>query len=259
MPGSLYLDTSALVKVLNRDLNRSSEELERRGKSRQQIARQLELLEILKKLIVSWGIHPVRESERTSGDGACDVVIGLHSITGLLASRDTPGELDGIYLRRGLELVDESENGVRLKVSSEDKTHVRVGELIAYRALTQGSDWSIGMIRWAQVGADHESYVGVHKLLDNAMAVQVSRIQLGDEPFAPPINAIWTFRRTTGGGEVPSLIVDSSFYRPRESVRVERGSVQQLFECNRVVLSTRCFIWFDVSLSDSTPELTSTP
>ena len=254
-----YLDTTELVSILMENLSAARDRKFLKRYSTDHIARELESRETLKKLIVSWGLHPIRKAGRVSSDRQCDTLIGLRSVASVLdvgnGSAAATGQ-DPNVVRR-LKLIDESEHGARARVDENDAIHVRIGELVAQRKADEGmaGSWSIGMIRWAQTNADEEFHIGIFKFISDAVPVAVRYMSLddGETPFTEPAMGLWTIR-TTGEHPATSLILGSRHYKPGGPISVERGDVRHMFEIREVVLSTRCFLWFDVSLTDSTPQ-----
>lgn len=257
-PDCRYLDTSTLVSALNLDLNTMRQQTGPDEQESDDIVRTLDNKETLKKLITSWGVHPTRGSGRKRSNSKCDLVVGLGSVAALVSGIDPQREQDNFYIRNGLEVFDESTNGLRICVDPHDRLHVRVGELIAFRNRRTSSEWSIGTVRWAQMDTDDKFYIGMYRLLDNrAVPVDVRRVVLPEGTiFGSAMPGIWTIRNT-GEHEAASLIVDNNLYRPGETLCVEQGGTRHFLEMEDVVLSTRWFIWFDLNLPDSTPELTA--
>lgn len=253
----LYLDTTDLVSELNNNLDSAQRTTPLRGQPRERIVGELESRDVLKKVILAWGTHPIRGLGRQPDTKKCDILVGLASISSVLGQQENVPVI-GNPIRRRLELIDHSERGVRARVDAADDVHIRVGELVA---LNQGpfdgdeDDWFIGMIRWAQTTPDGDFHVGIYKLLDDVLPVSVSHIPMedGDVPVTYPVAGLWMVRNRKDTKRT-SVIVNNNLYRPRDNIRVERGKTKHNFEIRHVVLSTRSFIWFDVSLSNSTPE-----
>ena len=247
---TLYLDTSALVSVLNWDLDTTHSESTLKEKPREQVCKALETKELLRSLMLNWGIYASRRTKRKYKKSSCDFVYGLSSTATLLGLKDKKIDAKGSYVKTDFELVDESVSGARLLLKEEDRVHVRVGEIVALKR-KRGGHWSVGMIRWAQTDGEHEFYIGIYKFIDNAIPVSISSLE--DETPARQGVGIWATKHKANQ-QLPTLIVDPKFYALGKTIRVERGDVQLYFEMGRALFSTRYFIWFEANLLNSTPE-----
>ena len=247
---TLYLDTSALVSVLNWDLDSTHRDLGLREKTNEGVRKTLETKELLKNLIISWGIYSSRELKRKQTDGHCDVGFGITSVAALTNPNQEAGG-NGLYVRSGLQLVDESPTGARIRLKENDHTHIRVGELIALKR-SQIDNWSIGMVRWAQTDIDSRFYIGMYKFVDNGVRVFISPARVEDETSPGSGVGIWSIRKRANE-QIPTLIIDPRFYTPNETIQLERGDVRLYLEMGKVILSTRYFIWLEVNLFNSTP------
>lgn len=245
---SMYFDTSPLVDVLNLDLKTHADidftDVKHRSGT------ELETQEVLKNLIVSWGVHPPREVERENRNGVCDLVTGLSSIVALLAPEPKNGE-PRFNIHRSLQLIDESKSGARVCVTVSDNTYVRVGELIAVKSEHAGN-WSIGMVRWGQTDIDNRFCIGIYKLIDNAVPLTIVVEDGGGKTFSRPVRAIWT-NRSTENESAPTLIVDAKYFRSGGRVRVRREDEASYFKADRIILSTRYFVWFEINPLDRGP------
>ena len=246
---TLYLDTSALVSVLNWDLDTTHSETGLKEKPKEQIRKALETKELLKSLMLSWGIYASRDAKRKRRNSSCDLVLGLNSVAALLDLKNEKTATDGAFVKTGLELVDESASGAKILLKEGNKAHIRVGEVVAMKR-KRTDHWSVGMIRWAQMYGGNKFYIGVFKFIDNAIPVSVGSTK--DETPTLRSTGIWATRHKANE-QLPTLIVDPKFYNPGEIIRVERGDVQLCFEMGRAIFSTRYFIWFEASLFTPTP------
>ncbi len=237
---TLYLDTSQLVDVLNLDLNTYADIEARNGRLHPHA--DLQTREMLKTLIVSWGVHADRHAERRHLNAMCELVTSLSSITALLSSAQRNRNHE-FRVHRGLQLVDESASGARICLEQENGARVRIGELIAMKGQHENA-WCVGMIRWGQTDIDNRFTIGVHKFTDEAYPVTISFDEKNERRFSP-IPAIWLMQKT-GDERGPSLIINRRFYTPGERIYVQRAGGYACFEPGKVILSTRYFVWFGI-------------
>jgi hypothetical protein len=154
-----------------------------------------------------------------------------------------------------MELMDETEFGARLRMRGGGGQEIPIGELVA---IDDGHDeWLVGLVRWAQVDGEKRFQAGIYKFLDNVIPVVVKPLSSLDEtPFAAPSNpAIWCVRKHRDKN-LPSIVLATASYKPRQTVLVCKGKNEHALEMRSAVLSTRHFVWCDVSLAGSSPELT---
>ena len=248
---TLYLDTSPLVEVLNLDLN-TFEEIGFKNQ-RQPLRTELETREMLKTLIVSWGIHPPRQSARQRRDDTCELVTSLNSVTALICLDS--GQLANSLpqVRNGLQLVDESATGARIRVKRNDKTYVRVGELVAMKS-RYSTEWAFGLIRWGQTDTDGDFYLGIYKFIDNATPAWVRHDQERNRSSTGLTTVIWASRKKTEK-LTTTLIADIKVYRQGRKIYVEHQGQSSYFEIGEVILSTRYFAWFEITPAEPEPGL----
>ena len=250
---TLYLDTSALVSVLNWDLDTTHNETGLKEKTPAQVQKALETKELIKSLMLSWGIYASRSVKRKRKKSSCDLVFGLNSAAALLGLKDEKIDVSALRVKTGLELVDESVSGARLLLKKEDRTHVRVGEIVALKR-KRADYWSVGMIRWAQRDGEHKFYVGIFKFIANAIPVSISSLRNVTPSWRSM--GIWATRRKANEQQ-PTFIVDPKIYSPGDTILVERGDVQLYCEMGKAIFSTRYFVWFEANLTGPTPEHSS--
>ena len=79
----LVLDTSVLMKRLNREHKDVMQEIIEGLKGIAQI-QAFERMEILRHIMVSWGVHPIRKNERKDSNEDANIVVGLANIYDIL-------------------------------------------------------------------------------------------------------------------------------------------------------------------------------
>ncbi len=252
----IYVDTSRLVGFLNKNLIEINDATKSPNASQRKINEELEHADIVKKLIVKLGIQPYRRADRTQEERKCQAAVGLHSVVRVIQKS---GERDSMepnnFNVKTIDLIDESEFGARIRISNGNQKETPIGELIAIR---KGNDtWSIGLIRWVQIDKDKQIQAGVYKFIDNYVPVFVKQLSsLDEKPISPPsIPGIWTIREKKDQ-RLASLIVAAGTYKPKQTVIVSKGKVEHALEMQEVILSSRHFVWSNVSLSGSNPKLT---
>lgn len=251
--GEIYLDTAELVRVLREKLATALWPKAGTGPDTEALIDAMESAETVKQLIVRWGLRPIRNGSRTDSRGRGRMLTGLRAIAHSLDRMDLQVRPDDHEAERGVEILDEGENGMRIRANGAAPIRLRIGELIAL-SRDQEAEWSIGMVRWARTDPQGEFHIGFLRFSKDAIPVMVEPVHLKDErPKAAPVAGLWVVR-STGDKRAASLIVSDAFYKPGTAVSIRRGAARHLLEVRRSLMHNRCFRWFDVSLSESTPQ-----
>lgn len=224
-------------------------------------------IDFLRRMIVRWGIHPVRISSRRKTFKSCDLVAGLRSVC--LALNDfkplKPGDIEsgmgirsmikGTYghdeklpaseshVRDGWEVEDESENGLKLVCRPSGNCGVGVDDLVAVRT-GHTRDWSIGTVHWAQTDESGNVALGVRLIALPVRPVLVDRLHAGSERVRS--EALLLVDRSDGGLN-RSLICPTPVYYPTGTylVRLPGQRAEFVVEATNILLSSRSFVWFE--------------
>lgn len=267
----LLLDTSKLVVHLKRKMTRTYNETMARSNKSQETDWFITFdeIETLQNLIVKWGLHPIRRSQRSSENPGyeCELVAGLSAVHYVfsggqalplrmvgdrrvssslimgsfgLAQTEQQRALDK---RQTWHLQDESERGLRLVLVDTQHAQVRVGDLIAFRVKERFEDWQVGVIRWAQTLDGGALSIGIHKLSDSARAVAVQLLADRQSSLSARYLPGLVLPRQ-GSDEHKTLITDQSVYRVGEHIWAEYEGKHRIVEPLRVIMSTRSFVRF---------------
>ena len=200
--------------------------------------------ELLRRLIMAWGINPqrmYRRSTRTTTD--VDVAVGLDAChywllggRGLLHSSNFIGplphraQLSGIDLttpdaavrpqsHESWQLEDESAGGMALRKKGLVHAPVRVGDLVAIRFLGD-SEWGLAVVRWARSANPSDIEIGTQRLAPSAQAVVVQPEDgAGANEFVPALRLPALPALEQPG----SLVVPRGLYRPQRSFHIDDG------------------------------------
>ncbi len=157
-----------------------------------------ELRELLRRLIVAWGVNPRRSFSRTpANDQALDLAAGIDAISFFLnGSQDfllSRTEMGPTPARSGLgameeqqrylryprpetltwTLVNESAGGFTARDDTVPRESLRVGELIATRPGGADDGWNIAVVRWLKSVGPSGLEIGVERLAPYARAVAI--------------------------------------------------------------------------------------
>jgi hypothetical protein len=270
-----WLGTRELVDHLKREHEKAvNTAVSEHGGRPQGITENLDSIDLLRRLVVHWGLHPIRRSARTRTYRNCDVVIGLKQVyttLNALNPTDNPAGsgsgskmshmIKGTFgqqlykaehtpLLQQWEITDESEYGFRLLADDPQSAgRVAVGELVAVRS-DSSRDWCLGNIHWAQtedLGDGREALsAGIKKIPVPARPAIIAHIDTEKSP-GPPGPALLLMEE---GGPKPvvSLLCNRGAYSPTGMYlvrRVEDGQ-EYIVEATNVKLATRAFVWFEI-------------
>lgn len=264
-----WLVTKDLVTRLKQEydtvISHSVEHFQRRGSS----VDELSSIDFLRRMIVRWGIHPVRSGTRRKTARSCDLVAGLRSVC--LALNDfRPLNLDGVEsatrlsrmitgtfdddrddrtddspIQGAWEVEDESENGVKLVCRLSGRRGVEVDDLVAVRT-GPARDWSVGTVHWAQADDSGDFALGVRLIRYSVRPVVIDPLQA--EPDVSRSEGLLCVDNS-GDGVSWFLICPPSEYYPAGAylVRQPGGRGELAVEATNMVLASRSFVWFEVA------------
>jgi len=231
-------------------------------------ADELGSIDFLRRMIVRWGIHPVRAGSRRKTYKNCELVAGLKHICLALngfqpLKAEDPGAVAGLRrmikgtygrpdsaamddacIRRDWEIEDESDNGFKLVCRPERSSGVGVDDLVAVKA-GHAQEWSVGTVHWAQTDESGTVSVGLRLIPQTIRPVLIDRLhadsaQVRSEALLLVSKSGDTLKR--------SLICPTSVYYPSGTylVRLPEGRGEFVVEATNMLMSTRSFAWFEL-------------
>lgn len=269
-----YLITRDLVDRLKMQHRRAARMIWKRVERSDGITKELGSIELLRRLIVNWGLHPIRNAARTRTSKSCDVVVGVKSVCTVLngfkplvgketgtsgkwistmkraLTRPLLGSDDFLWIVNTWSIEDESEWGWRVCAAANiTANHLRIGELVAIRT---GYDWPIGSVRWAQSDGDNNLFLGIKKIKGSAHPALTCRLQT-DNPRSRELHPALLLVDESDAGRTFSLLCDKRLYLPMGAyfVQLVGQKDRRAFESTDVRLSTRSFVWFEVRESEA--------
>lgn len=151
----LILDTTPLTVRLHDEL-RACDSGEREPPERD------EWPELLRTLLIRWGIHPVRHAPRRDAAGSCEVVAGLRQVH-MAVYEDSRGGAPAAdpapRFPAGLRNVGPT--GLQVRLDSGDHVDAHIGGLLGVRSDTH---WTVGVVRWARSRDQQRLDLGLYKL-----------------------------------------------------------------------------------------------
>lgn len=263
-----WLVTRELVTRLKHEydtaISRSADQPQRRESPVDEV----DSIDFLRRMIVRWGIYPVRTGTRRKTAQSCDFVAGLKTVclalnefrplnlegvesVGVL-SGTTTGAFDGersegaghSHIQAGWEIENESENGFKLVCRQSSRYGVEVDDLVAIR-IGRARDWSVGIVHWAQADDSGKFALGVRVIRHSARPVVIDPLQAGPDVAR---SAALLFADRSGRALRRFLVCSPSAYYPAGAYLVRRpgGRGEFAVEGADMLLSSRSFVWFEV-------------
>ena len=221
-----------------------------------------ERMEILRHIMVSWGVHPIRKNDRKESNEDAHIVVGLANIYDILhpgfdadmneIDLDSTAELQmmgGVFqekvgqVRDASQLIDiwkignESAGGYSLYRAESGKQQLRVGDLIALRKKPEDG-WTICMVRWARAEKNDEVLAGLFKLGRHAMPMSIR----------PVVSDIDRTVEYTSGLIIPHnasfancdlAISQKTLYAPMQSLWIKQGNKDRMVVASNLLTSSR--------------------
>lgn len=225
-------------------------------------------IDFLRRMIVRWGIHPVRSGARRKTARSCDLVAGLKTVC-LALNGFTPLNLDGVEsatkrsgtivgafdsdeaahsghpnIQDGWEVEDESDNGVKLVCRRPERRGVEVDDLVAVRP-AQAQHWSVGTVHWVQADDSGDFALGVRLMEQSPRPVVIDALRAG--PDVARSEALLLVDKS-GEGMRRFVICPPSVYYPDGAYLVRRPGGRGEFgvQATDMLLASRSFVWFEV-------------
>ncbi len=228
---------------------------------------ELDSIDFLRRMIVRWGIYPVRIDTRRKTARSCDLVAGLETVCfalngfrplNLHAVESTVkhnGKIFGAFdddrdgragdprIQYGWEVEDESDNGVKLVCRRPERCGVEVDDLVAVRP-AQARQWSVGIVHWVQAEDSGERALGVRLVKHSVRPVMIDALRAG--PDVARSEAL-LFADKSGEGMRRFVICPPSVYFPDGAylVRQPGGRGEFGIQAADMLLASRSFVWFE--------------
>jgi len=257
----LIMDTSVLMKRLSKEHKKVMQEIVDGLNGIAQI-QAFERMEILRHIMLSWGIHPIRKDERKESNMNAQVVVGLANIYDILhpgfevdsdeIDLDSTAELQmfgGVFQEKNGQFRDtnrlidtwkidnESAGGYSLYRSSLGNHQLRVGDLIALRKTPEDS-WTICMVRWARAEKDDEILAGLFKLGANARPISIRPVDTeGDRVIEYTPALILPEHASFANRDL--IVAQKTVYTPMKNLWVKMSNRDRMVVASNLLTSSR--------------------
>jgi hypothetical protein len=237
------LSTKELVAALNEEINivakKAFEDSQKNAPGKLLLR-----IEMLRRLVINWGKHPIRQDVRHEKDGKCESVAGYNEIMKNMSSMLTAAiKKSPLNDKNCCMITDVSEMGYQLEMGSDCATRFRIGDMIAVRDQSNLDKWSLAVVRWARYSASKTIKLGMF-----VMGWQVERRRL---KVAPSSDVTIVVMSILGESNFQSkkkiLLVPASIYRPGKVMELI-GEENQRIKAKNLIMSGADFDVIDYKL-----------
>ncbi len=225
-----------------------------------------ELRDMLRRLIIAWGVNPKRSFTRNAVPGApFHLAIGIDAVayflngaqdfilsTQEMGPQPQRAQLSPMDDQRHLnyprpelmtwEVLNESAGGLALHERSVPKESLRVGEIIAVRPAGEGPHWNIAVIRWMKSAGAGGIDLGAQRLAPGAEAVAIKPEgnESKEEGFAPAL----VLPEVKAIRQPPSVVARRGLFKPGRVLVLDDGYRARRVLATRLVELTSSFEQF---------------
>ncbi len=223
---------------------------------------------MLRRLVVAWGINPTRRFTRTQSNVACNMAVGIDSVSYYLngkkafelSSEDTHIHISMPYVgsfmhqhsqsgeikhtARTWLIVDEGACGYGLSTGEQDHCEVRVGDLLGLNVEGKEDGWDVGLIRWMRSDEEGSVVLGVQKLVPNARPGAIKPVKADgqhEEQFKPAV----LLPEMAALNQPQTLVTARGLYKPERNLFLDTGKELKMIRTQRLIEETASCDWFE--------------
>ena len=259
----LILDTTELMERLNDELKSVMHSITSGLKGIDHV-QGFERMEILRHIVVSWGMHPVRKAEREDLGLECKIVFGLTNIFSILHTDLDTKEVDeidfestaeiqmvlGIFQEKFGKSLDrtsfvsswkignESSGGYSLNHTDSSTKELRVGDVLALKKKGE-HQWNICVVRWAMEGDGGQLQAGVFKVGTNAEPISMKPLEAEKEFLRLEYTAALHIPEASSFSNTDIIVAQKTVYSPQRTLYMRRKDRDRLVVATNLVVSSR--------------------
>ncbi|NOZ10234.1 MAG: hypothetical protein GXP09_04220 [Gammaproteobacteria bacterium] len=228
---------------------------------------------MLRRLVVSWGINPTRRFVRTPSNVACNMAIGIDSVSYYLngkqafklSSEDPDNHINMPYVGSFVHhysqsgeikhtahtwlIVDEGACGYGLSTDEQDHCEIKIGDLLSINVEDKEDGWGVGLIRWMQNDEQGNVVLGVQKLVPNARPGAIKPVKAEgqhEDQFKPAV----LLPEMTALNQPQTLVTARGLYRPERNLFLDTGKELKMIRAQRLIEETVSCDWFEFTTLD---------
>jgi hypothetical protein len=240
------LNTADLIAALNQEIDMMGQLLHEQQGTREVPAKSLILIEMLRRLIMNWGKHPVRQDVRQNKDGKCETVPGYDNIMNSMGGMVTAAlKKQPLEEGRCCIIRDASDKGMQVEMDpTQCKMNFRIGDMIAVRDSTRPEVWSLSVVRWARYTQGKNIRVGMFIMGEQAERYKL-QLDLSSDKTVDVMSVIGTSNFPV---DKKILLAPMGVYRPGRIMLLTGGDSQRIIARN-LIMSGADFDVFDFNVA----------
>jgi len=224
--------------------------------------------DFLHKVAMAWSAIPKRKFSRTSHRVPYKMVVGVEAANYFLNDRQTfksssadnkssnritvvgtnrlptlkREQID--YQHQTWELIDQGPAGFGFRSTGDEKTQVRVGNLVICSPLVGTNKWLVGVVRWVKSTSVDDLTIGVQQLSPGAQPVAIKPVSIHnqeDDEFKLSI----LLEKSEIVGRPTTLIAPSGTYASDRNLFMDNGEMLYMIRTTKLVETSGQFDWFE--------------
>ncbi|MEA1889398.1 MAG: hypothetical protein U9N50_06400 [Pseudomonadota bacterium] len=213
------LNTKELVNALKREVDLLAH-LAFDGPVTNVSQKAMHRVEMLRRLILNWGKHPVRQDARKNRDGKCEAVAGYKEVMGEMGSMLVTAVKKGpMNDQRTCMIINDSEMGCQVELKTDKGSRFKIGDMVALRDSRDLNQWSLAVVRWARYTDENRIRVGMF-----IMGQQAERFKLQVSLSSDKTIGVMSVAETSNfPGNKKILLVPTGTYRPGRKMELVGG------------------------------------
>lgn len=224
--------------------------------------------EFLHKLAMAWSAIPKRKYSRTANRTPYKLAVGLeaanyflngrqafkhssaghkssHSITVVGINRlPTPKREQVDYNHQTWELIDHGPSGFGFKSTGDEKTQVRIGDLVISAPLLGKDKWIVGIVRWLKSTSVIDLTIGVQQLAPGAQSVAVKSVSIHNQEEDEFKLSVLLDKSDTLNRPA-TLVTPAGTYSADRNLFMDNGEMLYMIRTSKLVESSSQFDWFE--------------
>lgn len=209
--------------------------------------------ELLRTLLIRWGIHPVRHAPRHEKGGHCELVAGLRQLHMAVyedSRNDDP--LNSAAARFPAALHDEGPTGVQVRVDADEQLDAHIGGVLGVRTGGARPRWSVGVVRWARSRDYRQLALGVYKLGTDPLPAIAQHVTLTRYEGNSSEQHVCLLFPDADDPMRGRMVTGAGLHDPEGTLVVEAEGRRRMLRQGKRLLSTRAVDCFEYTVHSHT-------
>jgi hypothetical protein len=224
--------------------------------------------EFLHKVAMAWSAIPKRKFSRTADRTPYKLVVGVEAANYFLNERQpfqnssadhkssnsiivvgtnrlrAPPREQVDHHHQTWELIDHGPSGFGFRSTGDEKTQVRVGNLVVCTPLIGNDKWLVGVVRWLKSSSLKDLTIGVQQLAPGAQPVAIKPVSIHnqeDDEFKLSI----LLEKSDILNRPATLVTPAGTYAPDRNLFMDSSEMLHMIRTSKLVETSAQFDWFE--------------